>query len=98
MEVVQGHEGMTGPKDAQSSIFTTYRIEEDLLYGKVRYTSVDGTQVIQYDQNGNWIIQWKAWTFGLESECPHQRGHTWMYFTGLEWKYMYIFVLVLCQF
>ena len=86
MEVVQGNENVTGAKEAQSSIFTTYHIEEDLLYGKVHYTSVDGTKGIQYDANGNWLITWGAWTFGRESECPHQLGHTWIYNADQEWK------------
>ena len=90
MEVAQGHENVTGAKDAQSSIFTTYRIEEYLLHGKVHYTSVDGTKVIQYDEDGYVVISWRAYTYGQELECPHQLGHTWVYLEyfdgGHEWK------------
>ena len=58
MEVVQGQEAITGAKDAHSYIFTTYRIENNLLNGRVHYTSIDGTQAIAYNNDeGIWCIQ-----------------------------------------
>ena len=54
--VVQGEESITGAKDAQSQIFTTYRIEKDLLNGRVHYTSGDGTKALAYG-GGSWRIQ-----------------------------------------
>ena len=54
--MVQGQEAITGVKDAQSVLFTTYRIEEDLLNGRVHYTSKDGKKAIAY-ATGRWRIQ-----------------------------------------
>ena len=56
LEVVQGQDAITGAKDAQSHIFTTYHIEEYPLDGRVHYTSMDGRKAIAYS-NGRWRIR-----------------------------------------
>ena len=58
LEVVQGQEAITGAKDAQSKIFTTYQIEENPLNGRVHYTSIDGKRAIA------WNNEDKAWHIG----------------------------------
>ena len=62
LEVVQGQEAKTGVKEHQPGIFTNYHIEENLLNGRVHYTSMDGTTAIAYHQGtynneqGGWNI------------------------------------------
>ena len=58
VEIVQGSGNNTGAYGAQSKIFTTYRIEPNLVNGKVHYTSVDLKHAIAYnDKKGQWVIQ-----------------------------------------
>ena len=45
-------------KEKQSSIFTIYTIESDLVNGHQHYTSLDGSRAIAFNQDHNeWKIQ-----------------------------------------
>ena len=58
VEVVKSQGTTSGAKEAHPHIFTTYTIEDDLLNGKVHYTSMDGTQAIAYNNDERiWCIQ-----------------------------------------
>ena len=50
-------EGDADAFQARPEVFQTYTIEPELLNGKVRYTSEDGTHVISYCDRGIWQIQ-----------------------------------------
>ena len=54
IEVIGGGQA----KEEQSSIFTTYTIEPDLVNGHPHYTSQDGSKAIAFNQDNNeWKIQ-----------------------------------------
>ena len=83
--VIRGVEPIT---DDEKSIFTIYHIEENLLNGKVHYTSEDGKKAIAYS-SGKWRIQpvedkgtdLGTWAFAeFKMACPEQTEHKWKYY------------------
>ena len=55
--MVKHQANITGAKDAQPNIFTTYHIEEDLFNGKVQYTSTNKRYTIAYSEIGRWFVK-----------------------------------------
>ena len=46
-----------GSREKHPSMFTNYKIEQDLINDNVHYTSESGKVALTIDTNGNWIFQ-----------------------------------------